>query len=175
MHPTPKRQAFRKSLMVLSPVLVAAPAVSPKSQITTKIAPKAPSGMLRLQERVASIHRAAERDCPKSPERLRTEASKTAQTRPRSSIPFVETTKIEASDATLTPFRTVSEGVFSEIRLRHTRFSETPPRPGPIGQGFSEVSTPLPTGSKARRGDSQRRCYATQLPLWIPTVAGVLH
>ena len=60
MLPTAKRPAFRKSLMVLSPVLVAAPAVSPKSQITTKIAPKAPSGMLRPQERVASIHRASE-------------------------------------------------------------------------------------------------------------------
>src|SRR5918994_7110649 len=67
--PTPKRPTFRKSLMVLSPVLVAVPAVSPKLQITTKIAPKAPSGMLRLQGRVASIHRAAEKggvlgNCP---------------------------------------------------------------------------------------------------------------
>ena len=62
MLPTPKRPAFRKSLMVLSPVLLAAPAVSPKSQITTQIAPKAPSGMLRLQGRVASIHQAAEKE-----------------------------------------------------------------------------------------------------------------
>jgi hypothetical protein len=61
---------------------------------------------------------------------------------------------------------------FSETRLRHTRFSETPLSPGPIGQGFSKgVYTSIPTGSEAQTGDSQRWCYATQLPLWIPTVS----
>jgi hypothetical protein len=39
---------------------------------------------------------------------------KTDETGPRSSISLVKTTKIEASDVSLTPFRTVSQEFFSE-------------------------------------------------------------
>src|SRR5215210_4227877 len=63
---------------------------------------------------VAGLFRQAHRDCPKSPEKLRTEASKPDETGPRSSISLPRTTKLEVSDTTLTPFRTVSEEVFSE-------------------------------------------------------------
>ena len=41
---------------------------------------------------------------------------KSDKTGPRSSISLLETTKIEASDATLTSFRTVSELTFSETQ-----------------------------------------------------------
>src|SRR5215217_362744 len=62
----------------------------------------------------------AERNCPKSSHRLRTEASRVHETGRRSPISLLWElweAKVKAPEATLDLFRTVSEGVFSETEL----------------------------------------------------------
>jgi transposase len=56
-----------------------------------------------------------ERNCPKRSDRLRTEASTIHETGPRSPILVLGANKMEASDAALAPFRTVSNTSLSAL------------------------------------------------------------
>jgi hypothetical protein len=104
---------------------------------------------------IVLIHPDAERDCPKSPERLRTEASKTDEPGPRSTISLLETTKIEASDATLTPFRTVSEGKFSETCTAPVLLPQVPRDRTPANFRIVLCRRPYPVGGPIPLGPGE--------------------
>jgi hypothetical protein len=61
--------------------------------------------------------RTAERNCLKSPDSFRIEASEVDETSRKSSVSLLGNPKMEAPGATLDPFQTVSEEVFSESRI----------------------------------------------------------
>jgi hypothetical protein len=65
-------------------------------------------------EHATSIHRASDRNCPKSLDRSRVEASGADETGPNALLCDALVPKAEASEATLDPFRTVSQREFSE-------------------------------------------------------------
>jgi hypothetical protein len=71
-----------------------------------------------VKGRFASIHRAAERNCPKSPNVHGAEATEVDETNLRSPVLLLKDSKMETPDVTLAPFRTVSEGIFSETHLQ---------------------------------------------------------
>ena len=72
-------------------------------------------GMLQTRPRLFGQ---SQRNCPKSPDKLRTEAPKVDETGRGSPISLPGTNKMKTPVAPLTPFRTVSEGTFSETHIQ---------------------------------------------------------